>query len=160
MTFHPTFSGCVFKPGGERVAATVDTVGCNLRFTGLTDEVEPGEKFATSSIECSAGNALKVTLPFCTASFLTQTATEGSWYANEKANLETSEWDLRLSFLLRGLSYTSSGLLCGAYGIPASSKAGAFDGFGTVKGWQDEGGPTNEDQYVDGKQTGIWYTTD
>lgn len=160
MTFHPTISGCVFQGSGEKISATVDTVGCNLRITGLTDEVAPGESYATTSIECSAGNALKVTMPFCTASFLTQTATEGSRYSNEKFNVETWEWDLRMIFLLRGLSYTSSGWLCGIYGIPASSKGAAFDGIGTIKGWEDEGGPTNEDEYIDGKQTGIWYTTD
>ncbi|HET8861683.1 MAG TPA: hypothetical protein VFM94_00350 [Solirubrobacterales bacterium] len=165
ITLHPTIFECVLRLGGlggEEFPATVDTAGCNLKITGLTDEGGPLGPMGTTSIECSTGKAVIVTVPFCAITIPAQTIASGTGtsFLNVQNGLETSEWDIRTLYLYREMNYTASGMLCGFYGVSGGGKTADYEGVGTIKGWEDNGGPANEDQYTDGEQTGIWYSSD
>lgn len=159
ITIHPTYSNCVFDSEAGEVAGSVDTLGCNFKITGLTVEDIKEETRGATTIECSGTNVVKITVPMCTVIIPPQTPARGSDFTNVQLG-ETSEWDFKLSPILADIEFTSSGIFCPFYGIPKSGKEAEYLGLSTMKGYEDKGGPTNEDEYTEGKQVGIWVTTE
>jgi hypothetical protein len=98
-----------------------------------------------------------VTVPLCTVSILPGTATKGALYKSEKG-LATSEDDIQVTSIALDFEYTTSGFGCAAIGLPKSGKDADYWDVITFKGYEDFGGPTKEDEYTEGKQTGIWVT--
>ena len=94
----------------------------------------------------------------CTVTIPPQTPARGTTFTDFQAPLATSEWDFNVFPILADVEFTSSGIFCPAYGIPKSGKEAEYLALSTMKGYEDKGGPTNEDEYTEGKQVGIWVT--
>jgi hypothetical protein len=110
----PAYTGCTTAGS----AAPVDINGCTYTLTGITEAftntngVAEGED-ATTSINCSGTNSIKVTSSGCTISIGSQGNLKGVKYDNESGTPD----DVLMTVTIDNIAYTASGSLCDFLGF-------------------------------------------
>jgi hypothetical protein len=135
-TVHPEYHGagggkCEESPIGEM---EVVTAGCNYVLNATSGAVE---------IECAAGKSIELKLPGCTIKIAGGQTVNGVTYTNTGSGLTRG---ITVTANVSGIAYTSSGLLCGTFGISSSGTNSTYTGAVAVKGFSTTGGA----------QVGIW----
>lgn len=147
LTVHPTYSDCKTNLGEN---ASIKTAGCNYVIHAEELLNGMGELHGDTELECAGTNELQVITPSCTIFFGTQKTADGSAYANggeAATRYITFKMTDTLTFIKK------IGVACFALKGDALIYHGSFIG----KGYEDKGGPKNEDEYTEGGQVGIWW---
>jgi hypothetical protein len=133
-TVHPTYSGtgggkCELSPLGEAEVVTgTATAGCNYVLNATSGAVE---------IECTSGKSIEIKAPGCTIKIAGGQTVNGVTYTNTGSGTTRG---ITVTANVSGIAYTSSGLLCGTFGISSSGTNSTYTGAVAVKGFNTTGG--------------------
>ena len=162
VTVFPTYKGTVKKEVDENHCtfgagkAEVELNGCDYDLTGeTTKEDKTGKvgKDAVVSVTCPKEKEITVKTNLgCTLHIPEQTPTEGGVVYTNITHLGKKA--IEVTATVTGITYTSTGALCGAAGI--SSEGNNADYTGTVIGtcYEDLGNGEKTDEFKEGAQIG------
>lgn len=139
ITVHPKYDDCeIFG----FVDATVTTDGCDFVLTSHLVDTTENEEHAEVEVECTDGKQITIAASGCTVKI----GSGGSGDVPENTlghgvvyeNLDESEpTTVTVDSTVTEIPYTSSGLLCGFFGIPSSGHNGIYIDDVVVEGTED-----------------------
>jgi hypothetical protein len=126
-------------PGPFGTEPKIEMNGCNYRYTaGVTIGTTGMETTGTTHIVCPAGQQIVIKAPGCTIKVPTQTPTGG--HVIYRTITTTPQNHVTLEATLTGITYSTSGLLCGTH---ADETNGTYTGNVTFKAFDSTGTQTN-----------------
>lgn len=148
VTLHPTFMECQMAGFG---VMTADTQKCNFNFSGRTDAA------GDAAVEIECVEAIKFTNASCHITFGPQTS-NGASYTNGIEPV-IGRKDVTIKMTLVKLEYqleNAKPLGCVGLGGAGMDFDGTFNGAYTATAYEDFGGPTEEDKFMEGAVIDWW----
>jgi hypothetical protein len=136
-TSAPEYTGCHIILGFTFSATVTVPAGCDYHFSNFETEGAAGEYTGDTKLTCT-GEPIKINVPAAGCS-ITIGGTQSFANSVSASNMSETIDDITLNATVSGISFTSSGGLCGS-----SGNTGTYNGLTTIKAEKTGGGEQTE----------------